>query len=84
MTCRQLIEFLGEFLDGGLSERERVEFERHLSICASCVAYLQNYQASIALGKAAFECEDEEVPPDVPADLVEAILAARAREAHRC
>jgi anti-sigma factor RsiW len=79
MTCRQLIEFLGEYLDGELSERERTEFDRHLSVCAACVAYLQNYKRTIALGQKAFEDEEQDVPPEVPAELIEAILAARTR-----
>src|SRR5262245_31198945 len=80
MTCRQLIDFLAEYLDGELPETQRHEFDRHLAICDACVAYLQSYKATIALGKAVFECEDEEPPPELPAELLDAILAARARE----
>ena len=54
---------------------QRVEFERHLSVCPSCVAYLETYERTIALARTS---SDEPVPEDVPESLVRAILAARA------
>jgi anti-sigma factor RsiW len=55
-----------------------VEFERHLAVCPSCVAYLKTYEQTILLAKAA---ADDPVPPDVPDSLVRAILAARSKPA---
>src|SRR5438876_7946111 len=40
ITCRELIEFLHLYLDGELPPERVVEFERHLSVCDSCVHYL--------------------------------------------
>ena len=51
----------------------------HLAECPWCVAYLQTYQEAIRLGKGVFAHEEKEVPADVPEELIEAILAARAR-----
>jgi anti-sigma factor RsiW len=79
ITCRELIEFLHLYLDGELPPERVAEFERHLSVCESCVNYLSTYKKTIAMGKAA--CEESEldrpVGTDVPEDLVAAILAAR-------
>jgi anti-sigma factor RsiW len=44
ITCRELIEFLHLYLDGELPPERMVEFERHLSVCESCVHYLATYR----------------------------------------
>jgi Putative zinc-finger len=74
ITCQELIDFIGSYRDNELTPDQRVEFERHLSVCPSCVAYLKTYAQTIALSKAA---ADDPVPEDVPESLVQAILSAR-------
>ena len=78
ITCRQFIDFLGSYRDNDLTPDQRVEFERHLLACPSCVAYLETYEKTILLARAA---ADEPVPDDVPESLVQAILAARGKHA---
>ena len=78
MTCRELVEFLMDYLDGLLSEPERMCFEEHLGECPDCVAYLATYREAIRLGKEACTAGDS-IPADVPEELVRAILAARRR-----
>jgi anti-sigma factor RsiW len=77
ITCRELIEFLHLYLDGELPPERVAEFERHLSVCDSCVNYLATYRETIALGKAACEDLDSPVGADVPEELVAVILSAR-------
>ena len=77
MTCQQLIEFIGRYRENELAEDVRTEFDRHLTVCPSCVAYLKTYEQTVLLTKAS---ADEPVPPDVPESLVKAILAARAKD----
>lgn len=77
MTCKELIDFLMDYLDGVLPESKRMTFEQHLSICPSCVAYLDTYRESIRLGRLAYLHPEEPVPGDVPDELVRAILSAR-------
>ena len=79
MTCRELVEFLMDYLDGVLPEPERSCFEEHLGECPDCVAYLASYQEAIRLGKDACEAGDDAIPAEVPEDLVRAVLAARRR-----
>ena len=76
MTCREVIDFLGDYQAGELPEAQRFEFDRHLAICDACVAYLQNYRLVIELGKKAYAAADPGLQ-EVPEDLVKAILAAR-------
>ncbi len=81
ITCKELIEFLADYLDGELPAPERREFDRHLAVCPSCVNYLETYKGTIALGRAAL-CDPDEAPPkEVPEDLIKAILATRKRPA---
>lgn len=76
MTCQQLIDFIGRYREDELSGDERTEFDRHLEICPSCVAYLKTYEQTVLLAKAS---ADKPVPPDVPESLVKAILAAKTK-----
>jgi anti-sigma factor RsiW len=77
MTCREFVDFLLEYLCGELSARERAEFQRHLAECPDCSTYLRSYQETVKLGKAVFADPEAPVPPDVPEELVQAILASR-------
>ena len=80
MTCRELADFLMEYIDGGLSQPTLVDFERHLHACPNCRRYLAAYRTAIALGQRAFDDDDQlATAAGVPEDLVEAILAARLR-----
>ncbi len=74
ITCRELVEFLDDYLAGGLGEAERSAFNAHLTACPSCVAFMKTYQASIRLGRAAMTGPD--LPNDLPGELVRAILGA--------
>lgn len=75
MTCRELVDFLADYLDGSLPADLRSHFEKHLDVCPPCVAYLKTYNSGYELAQAAFGddcCE-------VPADLVNAIVNARKK-----
>jgi anti-sigma factor RsiW len=78
ITCQELIDFIGSYRDNELTANQRAEFERHLAVCPSCIAYLKTYEQTIALTRKA---DDDRVPDDVPESLVQAILAARKEQA---
>ena len=77
MTCREFADFMADYLSGDLPAALRQEFDRHLHLCVNCREYLDGYEATIKLGKRAFDDLDAGVPADVPEQLVRAILAAR-------
>jgi anti-sigma factor RsiW len=79
MTCRECIEFLMDYMSQELPEDTREVFERHIKACPDCVAYLTTYRETIVLCRESFRVADEEVPADVPEDLVQAILAAQRK-----
>jgi anti-sigma factor RsiW len=76
ITCRELAEFLDDYVAGQLDPQRAGELERHLSVCPTCVKYLKTYRQTIGLGKAAFADEAAPAPADVPPSLIRAILAA--------
>ena len=77
MTCRELADFMMDYLSGELSSESRAQFDQHLSLCANCRKYLTSYEETVKLGRRAFADEDAALPSDVPEELVKAILAAR-------
>ncbi len=78
MTCRELIEFLADYLAGDLPAEVRRVFEAHLGDCPECVTYLRGYADAIRLARASAET-DAAVAAEVAERLVRAILAARRR-----
>ncbi len=76
LTCRELIEFLDDYVEGRLEAAEQARFDDHLSRCSACVAYLSGYRGT--LRAVALACAEADAPPgDVPQQLIDAILASR-------
>jgi predicted anti-sigma-YlaC factor YlaD len=73
ITCRELAEFLDDYVAGALAAERRAVFEEHLVVCPDCRNFLGSYRRTIGMVK----CAGEAVPRDVPAELVRAVLAAR-------
>lgn len=77
MKCSDLITtFLVEYVEGTLPPDTLADFEHHLDVCASCVAYLNTYRETIAMAAAAGTAPRLDVE-DVPEELVQAILDVR-------
>lgn len=79
MTCRELIDFLDDYLAGAQPDTVRQAFERHLSLCPYCRDYLKTYRDTIALVKGACNGSADAPPSDAPPELIQAILAAIKR-----
>ena len=79
MTCREFADFIMDYLTGDLPDETRTPFERHIERCRNCREYIKQYGDTITAGRVAFAHLDEDVPAEVPEDLVTAILAARKR-----
>ncbi len=78
MTCRELIDFLCDYLLGRLPPEQIAAFEAHLADCPGCVTFLNDIHSVARLGRCARAGADLEVADDVPAPLVAAVRAARA------
>ena len=78
ITCRELIEFLDEYIASDTDEARRRIVDEHLAVCPACVNYVDSYRKTIEMGRAAFEDPSAPALADVPPELVRAILALRA------
>lgn len=86
LSCREVLDFLMSYLDGELTADQRAEFERHLTVCPSCVNYLNSYKATLEMARSAMASSDPhnhrlDTPADsdeapVPPDLLLAIRRA--------
>ena len=47
LVCRQMVELVTDYLEGGLSRKDRRRFERHLAACPNCTAYLEQMRSTI-------------------------------------
>ena len=73
ISCEELITFLADYLDGELSESRRLEFERHLERCESCVRYIASYQETIRLARGVAGSPQLTLT-EMPEELVKAIM----------
>jgi anti-sigma factor RsiW len=76
VNCREFADFLNQYLDGDLPERDRLDFDRHLAVCPTCVRYLAGYRATVQLVRATAR-DTSDIPP-APPELVDAILRTLA------
>ena len=53
MMCQELVEVLTEYLDGALGAHDRARLEAHLSVCDDCRAYIEQFEATVALTRRA-------------------------------
>ena len=80
MNCQQLADFILDYLEGQLPPETKSAFEHHLTLCPNCVSYIASYGTTMELARRAFEDDAAEPAPQMPEELVQAILAARRAE----
>lgn len=74
-TCKEVVDAITEYVEGGMPDAARTDLERHLQDCPMCRAFLSTYKAS---SLAARESLRKEVPQEV-ADRVKRFLEERTR-----
>ncbi|HLC35798.1 MAG TPA: zf-HC2 domain-containing protein [Anaerolineales bacterium] len=77
MNCEELIHYLSDYIDNGLTEKLRVDAEEHLATCRNCHVVLDTTRQTIVLFK---ETQHEGIPVDRRSALfaqLEKALAAR-------
>jgi anti-sigma factor RsiW len=47
MTCRELVQLITDYLEGGLPRRDRRRFKRHLRACDGCTTYVEQMRETI-------------------------------------
>ena len=81
MNCREVADFLSDYLDGALPLRQRLMFRLHLLVCRDCRRYLDSFAATVKLTHSLGERSTDEDDSPIPEALVQAILAAREEQA---
>jgi anti-sigma factor RsiW len=76
VTCRDFADVLLDYVEAELPRETRWRFEEHMAICPDCAQYLQHYTDTITAGRRALA---DDLPAEVPDELVSAILQARDR-----
>jgi anti-sigma factor RsiW len=67
ITCREVVELLGDFVSDELPPQQRERLEQHLHGCPPCVLYLESYRAIIRLPRQALRITS--LPPHLEARL---------------
>ena len=73
ITCRELIDALGAYLAHEVSPQVVEDFERHLALCDSCIAYIATYEKTILAVRGTAQYDDALLDA-APAELIDAIL----------
>ena len=76
LTCRQVEQFLLDYIEGQVSLWTWCKFRYHLLLCDDCRQYLQDYRNTVALGRHIFANLDDEAFGKVPDEILAAILKA--------
>jgi predicted anti-sigma-YlaC factor YlaD len=80
LTCKELVEFLSDYLEESLEPTQRVVFDRHLSLCSDCRNYVDSFRRAMSCSALAIGAHEVTKEVRVPEELIRAILAARDRE----
>jgi anti-sigma factor RsiW len=76
LTCQEVLDFLSDYVEGRLPVAEHARMDEHLAVCPPCVDYLISFQATLAACRSLRSADFAQLP-DMPEELVQAILAAR-------
>ena len=68
LTCKELVELVTEYLEGGLTAAERERFEEHLGFCDWCVTYLEQMRQTI---RAVGRLKEQDISPEVQDKLLD-------------
>ena len=72
LTCRELVELVTDYLEGGLAPKVRMRFEEHLLICEGCSAYIDQLRNTIAV---VGSLQEDSIPPPIRDALLGAFRA---------
>ena len=76
MSCRELVRLITDYLEGGLSRRDRSRFERHLRDCDGCTTYVEQMRETVRLAGALSE---DDLAPQARDELLEVFRDWKSR-----
>jgi anti-sigma factor RsiW len=72
LSCREVVELLGDYLEGTMAPHDRARLEEHLADCDGCTSYLEQLRTTIRLSG---RLPEEAVAHATMAPLLEAFRA---------
>jgi hypothetical protein len=69
LTCKEIVEVIGDYLAGDMAADDRVRFEQHVHACTWCLTYLDQMRTTQALTGTLHE---EALPDDAKQRLLDA------------
>lgn len=76
LSCREFEDFVYDYHEQNLTPKQQTTFELHMRLCPMCRTHFRSYVTTIELGQRV--CDDHDELPDMPEELVQAILSARS------
>ena len=61
MTCREVVDCLGDRVDRELSDEREADVTRHLARCQNCRGFVAQYLMTIAAARAAYATTSDDV-----------------------
>jgi predicted anti-sigma-YlaC factor YlaD len=74
LSCREVVEILGDYLEGAMTPEDCARLEEHLADCQGCTAYLEQLRTTIRLSG---RLPEDAVSSEAMAPLLEAFRAWR-------
>lgn len=62
LRCRDIVELLGEYLDGALDPATAEALGMHLADCQECTAFVNTYRGTV---RATRQLREEHIPPQL-------------------
>lgn len=62
LRCRDVVELLTEYLEGGLDPATAATLEAHLADCRPCTAFLNTYRGAVQTTR---RLREEDLPPEL-------------------
>jgi anti-sigma factor RsiW len=75
-TCREVVDLVTEYMEGGLPAAERLAFERHVAICPPCRGHFAQLRK---ISRAAGGLREDDIPEALRSKLVEAFRGWRGQ-----
>jgi anti-sigma factor RsiW len=75
LSCRELVELVTDYLEGALSEEERLRFDEHIGTCNGCRVYLEQMRQTIVV---AGHLSEEWLAPDAERELLQVFRGWRS------
>ena len=77
MTCREIRDYLVDYLAGDLAPQEREELERHVQGCSHCADHVDDSRNALHVSRAALNELTAPSAEDVPDALLQAVLGIK-------